>query len=43
MSPDVSLMTDTRMMKGISAVTTQLRAEGKPVKARINRLITLNL
>ena len=29
--------------KGISAVTTQLRAEDKPVKPRVNRLITLNL
>ena len=29
--------------KGISAVTTRLRAENKIVKARINRLVTLNL
>ena len=29
--------------KGISAVTTRLRAENKIVKARINHLVTLNL
>ncbi len=29
--------------KGISAVTTRLRAEGKPVKPRVNHVVTLNL
>ncbi len=29
--------------KGISAVTTALRQEGKPVSAEINHLITVNL
>lgn len=29
--------------KGISAVTTRLRAEGKPVKERVNHVVTLNL
>lgn len=43
--PDVAKAQDLLIYvtKGISAVTTQLRAEGKPVKARINHLITLNL
>ena len=42
---DVALAQDLLIYvtKGISAVTTQLRAEGKPVKVRINHLITLNL
>ena len=29
--------------KGICAVTTRLRAEGKPVKPRVNRLVVMNL
>lgn len=43
--PDVAIMQDLLIYatKGISAVTTKLRAEGKPVKPRVNRLITLNL
>lgn len=43
--PDVAKAQDLLIYvtKGISAVTTQLRAEGKLVKLRINRLITLNL
>lgn len=43
--PDVAKAQDLLIYvtKGISAVTTQLRAEDKPVKARINHLITLNL
>ena len=42
---DVAEMQDLLIFvtKGISAVTTKLRAEGKPVKARVNHLITLNL
>ena len=42
---DVAHMQDLLIFvtKGISAVTTKLRAEGKPVKARVNHLITLNL
>lgn len=43
--PDVAKAQDLLIYvtKGISVVTTQLRAEGKPVKARVNHLITLNL
>lgn len=43
--PDVAKAQDLLIYvtKGISAVTTKLRAEGKPVKARINHLITRNL
>ena len=43
--PDVARMQDLLIFvtKGIAAVTTRLRAEKKPVKARVNRLITLNL
>ena len=29
--------------KGLSAVTTQLRAEGKNISAEVNHLVTLNL
>ena len=41
---DVALAQDLLIYvtKGISAVTTQLRAEGKPVKERVNHLVTLN-
>ena len=43
--PDVAAMQDllVYVTKGISAVTTALRQEGKPVSAEINHLITLNL
>ena len=43
--PEVAAMQDLLIYvtKGISAVTTELRAENKIVKARVNRLITLNL
>lgn len=43
--PDVAAMQDLLVYasKGISAVTTALRKEGKPVSAEINHLITLNL
>ena len=43
--PDVAAMQDllVYVTKGISAVTTALRQEGKQVSAEINRLITLNL
>ena len=43
--PDVAAMQDLLVYasKGISAVTTALRNEGKPVPAEINHLITLNL
>ncbi len=43
--PDVAAMQDllVYVSKGISAVTTALRKEGKPVAAEINHLITLNL
>ena len=43
--PDVAAMQDllVYVSKGISAVTTALRREGKPVDAGINHLITLNL
>ncbi len=42
---DVALAQDLLIYvtKGISAVTTQLRAESKPVKSRVNHSITLNL
>ena len=44
-TPDVAAMQDllVYVSKGISAVTTALRKEGKPVAAGINHLITLNL
>ena len=43
--PDVATMQDllVYVTKGISAVTTTLRQEGKEVSAEINHLITLNL
>mgnify|MGYP003363314484 FL=1 len=43
--PDVAAMQDllVYVSKGISAVTTALRGEGKEVSAAINHLITLNL
>lgn len=43
--PDVAAMQDLLVYatKGISAVTTALRQEGKRVSAKTNRLITLNL
>ena len=43
--PDVAAMQDllVYVTKGISAVTTALRQEGKEVSAEINHLITLNL
>ena len=43
--PDVAAMQDllVYVTKGLSAVTTQLRAEGKDVSHEVNHLITLNL
>ena len=43
--PDVAAMQDLLVYgtKGISAITTALRQEGKQVSAKINHLITLNL
>ncbi len=43
--PEVAAMQDLLIYvsKGLSAVTTQLRIEGKPVSQEINHLITLNL
>ena len=43
--PDVAAMKDLLIYvtKGISAITTALRQEGKQVSAKINHLITLNL
>ena len=43
--PEVAIMQDLLIYatKGLSAVTTQLRAEGKIVKPYVNHLITLNL
>ena len=43
--PDVAAMQDllVYVTKGLSAVTTQLRAEGKPVESQVNHLITWNL
>lgn len=43
--PEVAAMQDllVYVTKGISAVTTQLRAEGKEVSLDVNHLITLNL
>ena len=43
--PDIAAMQDllVYVSKGISAVTTVLRREGKPVSAEINHMITLNL
>ncbi len=43
--PDVAAMQDllVYVTKGLAAVTTALRKEGKPVPASVNPLITLNL
>ena len=43
--PDVAAMQEllVYVTKGLSAVTTQLRAEGKDVPHQVNHLITLNL
>ena len=43
--PDVAAMQDllVYVTKGLAAVTTQLRAEGKDVPHEVNHLITLNL
>ena len=43
--PDVAAMQDllVYVTKGISAVTTVLRREGKQVSANVNHMITLNL
>ncbi len=43
--PEVAAMQDllVYVTKGISAVTTRLRAEGKPVSREVNHLVTLNL
>lgn len=43
--PDTANMQDllVYVTKGISAVTTQIRAEGKHIDKSINHLITLNL
>ena len=44
-TPDVAAMQDllVYVTKGLSAVTTALRKEGKSVSAQVNHLITLNL
>lgn len=44
-TPDVARMQDLLIFvtKGISALTTRLRSESKPVKSRVNRLVTINL
>ena len=44
-NPEVAAMQDllVYVTKGLSAVTTQLRAEGKEISAETNHLITLNL
>ncbi len=44
-NPEVAAMQDllVYVSKGLSAVTTQLRAEGKQVAQEVNHLITLNL
>lgn len=44
-TPDVAAMQDLLVFvtKGLSAVTTQLRKEGKQVSKKVNHLITLNL
>ena len=43
--PEVAAMQDLLVytLKGLSAVTTRLREEGKPVSADINHLVTVNL
>lgn len=44
-TPQVAAMQDllVYVSKGISAVTTQLRKEGKTVSAEVNQMVTLNL
>ena len=44
-NPQVAAMQDLLLFvsKGISAVTTQLRKEGKSVSADVNQMVTLNL
>ena len=44
-SPEVAALQDLLVFvsKGLSAITTQLRAEGKKVSTQTNHLITLNL
>ncbi|MEA5011159.1 MAG: hydroxylamine reductase [Angelakisella sp.] len=44
-NPQVASMQDllVHATKGLSAITTQLRAEGKEVAAEVNHLVTLNL
>ena len=44
-TPDVAAMQDllVYVTRGLAAVTTQLRAEGTAVDARVNRLVTWNL
>lgn len=44
-SPDLARMQDllVYVTKGLSQVTTRLRAEGKKVESRVNSLITINL
>lgn len=44
-TPEVAAMQDllVYVTKGLAAVTTQLRSQGKTVDAKINHLITLNL
>ena len=43
--PEVAAMQDllVNVTKGLSAVTTQLRAEGKEISQHVNHLVTLNL
>ena len=43
--PDVAAMQDllVYVTKGISAVTTVLRQEGRQISAKINHLVTLNM
>ena len=43
--PEVAAMQDllVNVTKGLSAVTTQLRAEGKEISRHVNHLVTLNL
>ncbi|MBR4517496.1 MAG: hypothetical protein IKO65_00690, partial [Victivallales bacterium] len=43
--PEVAAMQDLLVFatKGLSAVTTRLRAEGKAVSAEVNHLVTVNL
>ena len=43
--PDVAAMQDllVYVTKGLSAITTRLRAEGKTVSCEVNHLVTLNL